>query len=96
MNTNYSGIKTARILKNMSQAELAIAMNVDVFTINEWEKGIGVLSLNNLLNLAQILEVSTNLLLFNENRSPLNLDKLNEKQRNEVINLYTLIRSINK
>lgn len=52
MNTNYSGIKTARILKNMSQAELAIAMNVDVFTINEWEKGIGVLSLNNLLNLA--------------------------------------------
>ncbi len=96
MNTNYSGIKTARILKNMSQAELAIAMNVDVFTINEWEKGIGVLSLNNLLNLAQILEVSTNLLLFNENRNPLNLDKLNEKQRNEVINLYNLIRSINK
>ncbi len=96
MNTNYSGIKTARILKKMSQSELAIAMNVDVFTINEWEKGIGVLSLNNLLNLAQILEVSTNLLLFNENRNPLNLDKLNEKQRNEVINLYNLIQSINK
>lgn len=96
MRKKYAGIREARIKQNMTQEQLAMEVKVDVFTIKEWEQGMGVLSLHNLIVMTEILDTSANFLVFNEQRKPLLLNNLNSTQQKEITNLYKNMISLNR
>ncbi len=82
--TNLCGkrVKLARVTKEMNQLELATALNVDFgiemnqFSISQLERGSRFVKDFELVALAEILDVSTNWLLFGE-KAKFQLDKKN-------------------
>ena len=56
-------IKTIRKSKGLSQAELAIKLNVVRQTISKWEQGLSVPDSNMLISLSEVLETSVGTLL---------------------------------
>lgn len=56
-------LKSLRKQKGITQEELAIKLNVVRQTISKWEKGLSVPDADMLINLADLLEVSTAQLL---------------------------------
>lgn len=82
--TNLCGkrVKLARVTKEMNQLELATALNVDFgiemnqFSISQLERGSRFVKDFELVALAEILDVSTNWLLFGE-KAKIQLDKKN-------------------
>lgn len=74
--TNLCGkrVKLARVTKEMNQLELATALNVDFgiemnqFSISQLERGSRFVKDFELVALAEILDVSTNWLLFGEKK----------------------------
>lgn len=91
-----NGLKVARESKNISQKELAIKMDIDVQTIKNWEKGIGALSYDNLINLCNILDTTPNMILFCEKRKGLQLSKLPVSQQLKIKQIYLEMLSIEK
>lgn len=91
MNGNF-GIKKAREDKNISAIELANKLNVDIAVINAWEIGIGTIPLNTIIKMTKLLNVTSEQLLFSEERKALNISQLTDKQKDIVIKLYEIIR----
>lgn len=85
---NLNGIKLARQKKNMTQLDLARQLDVDIETIQRWEKGMGSLSYKHFTLLIKVLDVSANMILFGESRHPINVEDLSEIDRKIVIQLY--------
>lgn len=88
MKSSINSIKKARQLRRMTQTDLANAIGVDIYTINNWEKGIGTLSIDYLDKLMNVLQLPANLILFNDYRVPLKLNKLSKEQQIMIINIY--------
>ena len=59
-------VKKYRKAKNLSQEELALKLCVVRQTVSEWEKGLSVPDIEILMKLAEILNISVNMLLNNE------------------------------
>lgn len=59
-----NGLKHARLNKKLSISELAIAINKDTSTIHLWEDGLKAIDSLILEQLSDILDCSTELLLF--------------------------------
>lgn len=53
-----NNIKMARVMKSLSQEELAKMMGVTQGTVSQWEKGITHPSIKRLSRLANILNIS--------------------------------------
>lgn len=62
-------IASERRLHNITQEELAEKMNVSVQMISNLERGNKAIKINNLMNLAQILGVSTDYILSGKKNS---------------------------
>lgn len=69
-----NGLKHARLNKKLSISELAIAINKDTSTIHLWEDGLKAIDSLILEQLSDILDCSTELLLFGEIRESLNIN----------------------
>lgn len=76
-----SGLKQARLNKNLSVPELAIAINKNTSTIHLWEDGLKAIDSLILEQLSDILDCSTELLLFGEIRKNSNTNDLSYEQK---------------
>ncbi len=76
-----SDLKQARLNKNLSVSELAIAINKDTSTIHLWEDGLKAIDSLILEQLSDILDCSTELLLFDEIRKNSNTNDLSYEQK---------------
>ena len=56
-------MKLERIRKNMSQQELADAIGVKSHVVSRWETGVNYPSIENLLKVSEVLNVSVDYLL---------------------------------
>lgn len=83
-----TGIEIALEKANMTEKELAGRMKLDPSTLKGWEVGAGSMKIEALLKMAKVLNASTDLLLFAEDREPLSLEYLQEENRKIVIDFY--------
>lgn len=89
---NKMGLKYAREQHDLSINEFANLLGIDTFTLREWENGYGILTLDDLKKITKTLNVSSNFILFNEQREPLKIGNLNEEQRVVIKDLLTLMK----
>lgn len=80
-------IKTIRKSKGLSQAELAIKLNVVRQTISKWEQGLSVPDSNMLISLSEVLETSVGTLLGETVTEPEVDDLKVISEKLEIINL---------
>lgn len=83
------------IIKESKISELTIAqkLNIDVSTLRLWEEGAYPQKIEHLKQLAEILNTTTDLIVFSHNRrEPLKISKLTPKQREIVYQLYLLLK----
>lgn len=80
-------IKTIRKSKGLSQAELAIKLNVVRQTISKWEQGLSVPDSNMLISLSEVLETSVGTLLGETVTEPEADDLKVISEKLEIINL---------
>lgn len=90
--TKLSGIKQAREKANLSIDELANLLKVESSVIRNWENGIGPIHINTVKKISKLLNVPTELILLNENRPPLDISNLDEKQKAVVMDAYKLLK----
>ena len=91
-----NGLKHARMNKKLSISELAIAINKDTSTIHLWEDGLKAIDSLILEQLSDILDCSTELLLFGEIRESLNINDLSYEQQKVVYDLAMMLKQYNK
>ncbi len=90
--TTNIGLKQARLNKNFSISELAALIHKDTSTISLWESGLRPIDSSSLLHLSNILECSTEMILFGETREALTLEGLTLEQQKEVFNLAMFLK----
>lgn len=77
--------------RNISQTELAGILNIDVSVIKGWEAGASFPTVEVLQELSDLLNTTTEMLLFSESRKALNIAKLDETKRSWVLTFYRVI-----
>lgn len=95
---NYikSGLKNIRLKRGISELELASYLKVDVAVLKSWEAGAGTIPIHALIKISQLLQTTTEMLLFCEDRSGLKIESLSDEQRKLIISLYNLMKSKDK
>ena len=86
-NINKSGLQIARENKKMETLELAALLKINESVLKGWEAGGGTIQLDN------ILDTSSEMILFNESRKGLNIETLTEEQRNLIFELYKQMKN---
>lgn len=89
---NKSGLQKARESKNLTLLELAEKLGVEVSAVKSWELGAKFPHPTMMKQLCYILNVSSDLILFNENRKTLDISQLTETQKLIVIDLHKKLR----
>lgn len=85
-------IDTAKKAKGLTTKELARKLDIEYSVMKGIELGVKFPSLDILKKLCKILEISSDALLFNESREPLELDGLSPKQIETVRYLYRQLK----
>ena len=91
-NVINNGLKQARTNKNWSIPELSTIINKDISTIQLWEAGLKTIDYFILVQLSNVLECSTEMLLFGETRESLQINDLPFDQQKEIYDLAMLLR----
>lgn len=91
-NINKSGLQIARENKKMETLELAALLKINESVLKGWEAGGGTIQLDKVIKLMNILDTSSEMILFNESRKGLNIETLTEEQRNLIFDLYKLMK----
>lgn len=92
----YDTIKTLRQQANMTQAELARKLDVTRSSVNAWEMGISTPSVQNIVELADILHVSTDTILGVDSAYSIDISNLTPEQQKIVALLVQHFDSENK
>lgn len=90
-------ISVERRRNNITQKQLAEKMNVSIQMISNLERGNKAIKINNLVNLSQILGVSTDYILTgnkNLNEKSALLDKLSNLSSDDYLIIETLINKL--
>lgn len=87
-----NGLRQARINKNLSIPELTTLINKDISTIQLWEAGLKTIDYFSLMKLSEVLDCSTEMLLFGEERESIQIDDLTFEQQKEIYDLAMLLR----
>ena len=90
-------ISVERRRNNITQEKLAEKMNVSIQMISNLERGNKAIKINNLVNLSQILGVSTDYILTgnkNLNEKSALLDKLSNLSSDDYLIIETLINKL--
>ena len=92
-----SNIKKHRELKNYTQEELANQMNISRQSISKWERGDALPSIDNLIRLSDLLDLSLDELIMNRGELPLPLDygKFKSKKIFVLSMIFPLLMIIN-
>ena len=86
-------LKTLRLKKNMTQAQLAQKLGLTKSVISAYKTGLRLPSYDILIHIAKIFNVSTDYLLGLENKREIDLSGLTE---NEITALLELIKAMKK
>ncbi len=78
-------VKELRESKNLTQADLAKHIGVSRSSVNSWEMGISLPTIDRLIDLAQLFHVSTDYLLGLKDENSLSIGSL-DKEQVDVIN----------
>jgi len=92
-NINKSGLQIARENKKMETLELAALLKINESVLKGWEAGGGTIQLDKVITLMNILDTSSEMILFNESRKGLNIETLTEEQRNLIFELYKQMKN---
>lgn len=92
INKNKSGLQIAREKKQMEPLELATLLKVNESVLKGWEAGGGIIHLDTVIELMNILDTSSEMILFNECRRGLNIETLTDEQRDVIFDLYKLMK----
>ena len=92
-NINKSGLQIARENKKMETLELAALLKINESVLKVWEAGGGTIQLDKVIKLMNILDTSSEMILFNESRKGLNIETLTEEQRNLIFELYKQMKN---
>lgn len=89
-------IKTLRVQKGLSQAQIAERLNISKNSVSVWEAGASSPSLIHLARLAQIFGVSTDYLLGVNERLTIDISEFDEFQREAIQSLTQVFVKMNK
>lgn len=89
-----NGLKKAMDNSNIDELELAAKLKVDTSLIKIWETGAGSIPLSILMEISKILHTSTEMILFSEERKPLNFSCLNDEQKQLVLYVYKSLKNM--
>lgn len=92
-NINKSGLQIARENKKMETLELAALLKINESVLKGREAGGGTIQLDKVIKLMNILDTSSEMILFNESRKGLNIETLTEEQRNLIFELYKQMKN---
>lgn len=86
-------IRALRLAKGISQVDLAVMLNVSKQSVSNWENDNIQPSIDMLMHIADVFNVSTDYLLGRELNRQLDTNKLNEK---ELEHIQVIINDIRK
>lgn len=89
--SNQNGIINARLNAKLSVEELAHLMDVSVCTIEDWESGILSMTLDNLVKLSKVLNISPDMIIFGEENEKVDFEQL---QSNQVDTIYYVFKKL--
>lgn len=92
MNHHKNGLKNIRNKANLSKSELALSLNVEENIVNIWESGYGTYTLEEIKKIMNLLNTTSEMILFNENRKGIDISCLSQEQLNLIINLYLMMK----
>lgn len=86
-------LKTQRLSKNMTQAQLAQKLGITKSVISAYETGLRLPSYDILIHIARIFNVSTDFLLGVENKQTIDLSGLSQEETDALLNLIKAMRN---
>ena len=85
-------LKTLRIRKNMTQAQLAQKLGLTKSVISAYETGLRLPSYDILIHIARIYNVSTDYLLGIEQKQEIDLSGLSQEEIDALMNLINAMK----
>lgn len=85
-------LKTLRLRKNMTQAQLANKLGLTKSVISAYETGLRLPSYDILIHIARIYNVSTDYLLGIEQKQEIDLSGLSQEEINALLNLINAMK----
>ena len=85
-------LKTLRLRKNMTQAQLAQKLGLTKSVISAYEIGLRLPSYDILIHIARIYNVSTDYLLGIEQKQEIDLSGLSQEEINALLNLINAMK----
>lgn len=85
-------LKTQRLSKNMTQAQLALKLGLTKSVISAYETGLRLPSYDILIHIARIFNVSTDFLLGVENKQSIDLSGLSPEETDALLNLIRAMK----
>lgn len=85
-------LKTLRLRKNMTQAQLAQKLGLTKSVISAYETGLRLPSYDILIHIARIYNVSTDYLLGIEQKQEIDLSGLSQEEIDALLNLINAMK----
>ena len=85
-------LKTLRLRKNMTQAQLAQKLGLTKSVISAYETGLRLPSYDILIHIARIYNVSNGYLLGIEQKQEIDLSGLSQEETNALLNLINAMK----
>lgn len=85
-------LKTLRLKKNLTQAELAQKLGLTKSVISAYETGLRLPSYDVLIHIAKILNVTTDYLLGMEQKNTIDLSGISQEEVDALINLIKAMK----
>ncbi len=87
-------LKTQRLKKDMTQAQLAQKLGVTKSVISAYETGLRLPSYDILIHIAKLFNVSTDFLLGGENKQDVDFSGLSQEEIDALMNLIRAMKKI--
>ncbi|WP_445081372.1 helix-turn-helix domain-containing protein [Lactococcus sp. KTH0-1S] len=95
MRTFSDRLKATRKSKNLTQADLAHKLNIVTGTVSAYEQGLKYSSIEILVNICQVLEISADFLLGVSDNFSLKMGGLTEEQEQLFLQLLSIVEQYN-
>lgn len=88
-------LKATRKSKNLTQADLAHKLNIVTGTVSSYEQGLKYPSIEVLVNICQVLEISADFLLGVSDNLSLKMGGLTEEQEQPFLQILSIVEQYN-
>ena len=89
-------INELRLKHNLTQTALGKNLGVSRSSVNAWEMGISIPSVEKIIDIADFFHVSVDYLLGLDNKLTVDISSLNEKEKAMVCNLIEILLNSQK